>query len=92
MTYESSGRAGGRSAGKLTVVAVLVIIAILAIVAGAMYFAEPAKSLPGVLGAITSGSRATEHRDLRGWISIAVAVVFLVAAWFTGRTGRTAQR
>jgi amino acid permease len=91
MTYESSTGAG-RSTGKTAAVAVLVIIAILAIVAGALYFAEPAKSLPSVMGAITSGSRADTHRTLRGWISIVVAVVLLVAAWFTARMKGSAQR
>jgi amino acid permease len=92
MTYESSTGAS-RSTGKTVAVAVLVIIAILAIVAGAMYLAEPAKSLPSVLGTITSpASRANEHRSLRGWIAIVIAVVLLVAAWFTARMGRTAKR
>jgi amino acid permease len=92
MTYESSSRAG-RSAGKTTAVAILAVIAILAIVAGAIYFAEPAKSLPSVLGTITSpASRANAHRSTRGWVAIAVGVVLLVAAWFTARMGRTAQR
>jgi amino acid permease len=91
MTYESSTGAG-RSTGKTAAVAILVIIAILAIVAGALYFAEPAKSLPSVMGAITSGSRANTHRTLRGIVSLVVAVVLLVAAWFTARSGRTAQK
>ena len=91
MTYESS-TGTGRSTGKTAAVAILVVIAVLALVAGAIYFAEPAKSLPSVMGAITTGSRATEHRDLRGWVSIVVAVVLLVAAWFTARMKGSAQR
>jgi len=91
MTYESSTGAG-RSTGKTAAVAILVIIAILAIVAGAIYFAEPAKSLPSVLGTITSpASRANEHRTLRGIISLVVAAVLLVAAWFTARMGRSSR-
>jgi amino acid permease len=91
MTYESS-TGTGRSTGKTAAVAILVVVAVLAIVAGAIYFAEPAKSLPSVMGAITTGSRASEHRDLRGWISIVIAVVLLVAAWFTARMKGSAQR
>jgi amino acid permease len=91
MTYESS-TGTGRSTGKTAAVAILVVIAVLALVAGVIYFAEPAKSLPSVMGAITTGSRATEHRDLRGWVSIVVAVVLLVAAWFTARMKGSAQR
>ena len=92
MTYESSTGAG-RSTGKTAAVAILVVIAVLAIVAGAIYFAEPAKSLPSVMGAITSpASRANEHRSLRGWISIVIAVVLLVAAWFTARMKGSGQQ
>ncbi len=42
----SESAAGGRSSGRMIAVVVLVIIAVLAIIAGIMYFAEPAKSLP----------------------------------------------
>jgi len=91
MTYESS-TGTGRSTGKTAAVAVLVVIAVLALVAGVIYLAEPAKSLPSVMGAITTGSRATEHRDLRGWVSIVIAVVLLVAAWFTARMKGSARR
>jgi amino acid permease len=92
MTYESS-TGTGRSTGRTAAVAILVIIALLAIVAGALYLAEPAKSLPSVMGAITSpASRANAHRDLRGWISIVIAVVLLVAAWFVARMKGSAQQ
>jgi hypothetical protein len=88
MTYASEAR--GWSPGRVIGVVVLVIIAILAIIAGIMYLTEPAKSLPSVLGTITHpASRANAHRDLRGGISLAVAVICLAAAWFTIRAGKT---
>jgi hypothetical protein len=70
-------------------VAVLSVIAVLAIIACVIYLAEPARSLPGVLGTITHpASRADAHRALRGWVSLAVGVVFLVAAGLASRLGR----
>ncbi|HUZ39692.1 MAG TPA: hypothetical protein VMV17_25500 [Streptosporangiaceae bacterium] len=87
----SSQRApGGRSTGSTIVVVVLVIIGILAIVAGILYFVEPAKSLPSILGTITHpASRAAAHRSLRGAVALVVGVVCLGAAWFVGRRGRS---
>jgi uncharacterized membrane protein HdeD (DUF308 family) len=74
-------------------VAVLVIIAVLAVIAGLMYLAEPAKSLPAILGTITHpASRANAHRNLRGWTALVVGVICLVAAWFASRTGKSSRR
>jgi hypothetical protein len=84
VTHASQVRS--RSTGRLTAVIILVIIAILAIIAGILYLTEPAKSLPSVLGTITQPAlRADEHRTLRGWISLVIAVILLGAAWFTAR-------
>lgn len=89
----SAGAAGSRrSAGKTVVVVILLIIAVLAIIAGIMYLAEPAKSLPSVLGTITSPpARANNPRPLRGAGSFIIAVVALILAWFLGRS-RPASR
>jgi drug/metabolite transporter (DMT)-like permease len=85
----STHAAGGRSSGKGIIVAVLVIIAILAIIAAIMYFTEPAKSLPSVLGTITHPpGRANAHRPLRGAAAAVVGVVCLVAAGLVGRRTR----
>lgn len=84
MTHRSGTR--GRSSGQTIAVAVLLIIAVLAIVAGIIYLTEPAKSLPSILGTITTpASRANAHRTTRGWTAIAVGVICLVAAWFVRR-------
>jgi hypothetical protein len=81
--------AGGRSTGRMIAVVVLVIIAVVAIVATIMYFTEPAKSLPSILGTITSpAGRASAHRTTRGAITLAVGVVCLVAAGVAGWMGR----
>ena len=84
MTHRSGTR--GRSSGQTIAVAVLLIIAVLAIVAGIIYLTEPAKSLPSILGTITHpASRASAHRTFRGWTALAAGVICLVAAWFVRR-------
>lgn len=89
----SASYAQGRSAGKLTAVVVLGIIGVVAIVAAILYFTEPAKSLPSVLGAISSpASRAAAHRSTRGIVSLVVGVVFLAAAALTSRLGRSSAQ
>jgi hypothetical protein len=58
-----------------------------------LYFTEPAKSLPGFLGAITSpASRATAHRSTRGIVALVVGVVCLAAAGLTSRIGRSSAK
>ena len=89
----SASYAQGRSAGKLTVVVILGIIAVLAIIAAILYFTEPAKSLPSFLGAVTSpASRAAAHRSTRGIVSLVIGVVFLAAAGLTSRLGRSSAQ
>ncbi len=84
----TAGAAGTRSTGKVIIAVILVIIAVLAIIAAVMYFVEPAKSLPSILGTITSPpSRANASRPLRGTGALVVAVVCLAAAWLVNRGG-----
>jgi hypothetical protein len=88
-----ASHAGGWSPGRVTTVAVLTVIAVLAVIAAIMYLTEPARSLPGVLGAITHpASRADGHRATRGWVALAVGVIFLAAAGFAIRRGRSSPR
>jgi len=90
----SSTSASGRSSGKTITAIVLVIIAVLAIVAGIIYFIEPAHSLPSILGTIThppaSLTRANSTRSLRGAGCMVVAVICLVAAFFVNRSNKPA--
>lgn len=91
MTQASQARASSVTTTTVAIV-VLAIIALLAIIAGIMYFAEPAKSLPSILGSISHpASRAAAHRSTRGIVALVVGVVCLIAAWFVNRT-RTASR
>ena len=81
--------AGGRSSGNAIIIAILVTVALLAIIAGIIYFAEPAKSLPSILGTITHPpGRANANRPVRGSAALAVGVVCLLAAWLVGRRSR----
>jgi hypothetical protein len=82
--------ARGWSPGKVTAVAVLAIIGVLAIIAGIVYLTEPARSLPAILGTITHpASRANAHRATRGWASLAVGVVLVAAAAYASRPSRS---
>lgn len=83
-------QARSASPGRTVAMAVLLIIGVLAVVAGILYFAEPAKSLPGVLGTITHpAARADAHRSTRGWVALVVGIVCLAASWPVGRMGRS---
>ncbi len=90
----SSVSASGRSPAKTIITVGLVVIAVLAIEAGIIYFIEPAHSLPSFLGKIThppaSLTRANATRSLRGAGAIVVAVVCLVAAFFVNRSNKGA--
>ena len=76
----------GRSPGRIVAAVVLVVVGILCIIAAILYFSEPAKSLPSVLGAIKFNghnlSRSSSHRSVRGITTLVVGVVCLAAAWF----------
>jgi amino acid permease len=79
----AGGSAAGRPAGRIAAAAVLAVIAILCIIAGVIYFSEPAKSLPSILGTITHPvSRANSHRSIRGVTALVVGVILLAGAWF----------
>jgi amino acid permease len=75
----SVGTSDGNSSGRTIAVVILAIVAILFIVAGFIYIAEPAKSLPSIMGQI-KGSNG--HHALRAAGSFVVGVVFAVGAWF----------
>jgi hypothetical protein len=68
---------------------ILAIIAVVALVATIMYFTEPAKSLPSILGTITHpAARASAHRTTRGIVTLVVAVICLAGAGVAGMMGR----
>ncbi|HET9081501.1 MAG TPA: DUF4345 family protein [Trebonia sp.] len=82
----------GSSSGKVALI-ILAVIGIVAIIVGALYMAEPAKSLPSILGTITSpASRADAHRSLRGAVSLGFGVVCLVAAGIVAWRGKASSK
>ena len=85
----SVSESGGRSSGKTIIAVVLGVVALELIILGVMFFIEPAKNL--IIGSITTGKRATEHRPLWGAGSLVVAVICLAAAWFTAKGGKSSS-
>jgi amino acid permease len=75
----SPSTGSGSSSGRTVIAVICAIVAVVAIVAGVIYLAEPAKSLPSILGTIHGSSG---HRPLRAAAALIVGVVFAVGAWF----------
>jgi uncharacterized membrane protein HdeD (DUF308 family) len=63
--------------------AAAVVVGIVLIVVGVIYFAEPAKSLPSFFPGHQAGS--THHHVKHGIAAVCVGLAALVLAWF--RTG-----
>lgn len=75
----SPSTGSGGSSGRTASAVVLAIIAIVFIVAGIIYLAVPAGSLPSFMGHV---AHSTGHHPLRAAGSLIVGVVFAVGAWF----------
>ncbi len=69
-----------RSSGRTILAVILGIIALLFIVVGIIYLAEPAKSLPSFIPGHIAGS--TGHHPLNATGSLVVGIVFAIGAWF----------
>jgi amino acid permease len=76
----STSGSSQRSAGRTILAVLFGIIAVLFFVAGIIYLAEPANSLPSFIPGHIPGS--TGHHPLRVTGCFVVAVVFAVGAWF----------
>lgn len=67
---------------------VLVVIGVLAVIAGIIYLVEPVNALPAFFpGHVAHG---TGHHHIRGYVAIAVGVILLIAAAVAGRSRRRA--
>jgi protein-S-isoprenylcysteine O-methyltransferase Ste14 len=75
----SAGESAGRPPGRMIGAIVAGIVALLFVVAGFIYIAEPAKSLPSIMGH-DAGSNG--HHPLRAAGCLIVGVVLAVGAWF----------
>ena len=69
----------GSSSGRTVAAVILGVIAVLFIVAGIVYIAVPAESLPGFMGHV---AHSTGHHPLRAAGCLIVGVVFAIGAWF----------
>jgi hypothetical protein len=64
-----------------------VILGVLLLVVAALYFAEPAKSLPSFFPGHSAGS--THHHAKHGIAALVVALACFVFAWFQTGPART---
>jgi hypothetical protein len=74
----STSDAGSTSSGRKVAAIILGVLAVLFIIAGIIYLAEPAKSLPSFMGH-KAGSDG--HHALRMAGSFIVGIVFAAGAW-----------
>ena len=71
------------SASRRTLVGVLVIIGVLAVIAGILYLAGAANSLHFMTGRVHKGSH-----DIRAAVSLVVGIACLAGAWFAAKSAR----
>ena len=62
---------------RLALAGILLILGILALIAGILYFTDEAKSLPSILGQLHG---YTGHRSKRGIAAVVIAAVLLAGA------------
>ena len=74
-----SSPTGSGSSSRIGIAIAAAIVAIVFIVAGLIYVAVPASSLPGFMGHVAG---STGHHPLRAAGCLIVGVVFAVLAWF----------
>ena len=67
---------------------VLIVLGILAVVAGVIYLKDPIHSLPSFFPG--HAAHGNGHHHIRGYISIAVGIVLLILAAVVGRSRRRA--
>ena len=70
---------GSGSSGRMATAVIAGVIALVFIVVGIIYIAEPASSLPSFMGHVAGSSG---HHPLRAAGCLIVGVVFAVGAWF----------
>lgn len=81
---------GPRTSGRKPAVLILWILAVLFLLLAIVYLAVPAKDLPGFIGYIKNGG--TGHHDHRMAIAFVIAIACGAAAWFVGRSGKSASK
>ena len=72
------------------VMVLLIVLGVLAIVVGIVYFAEPARALPGFFPGHLA--RVAARHTRRGLAAIVIGLVLLLASVITERLGRRRSR
>ena len=75
----ASGVPAGRPGARMIAAAALAVLAVLLIILGVIYLAEPSQSLPSFMPGHVPGS--TRHHMLRTAGSFVLALMFLAGAW-----------
>ena len=69
----------GRPAGRVVAAVILTVLAVVLIIIGAVYLAEPSRSLPSFMPGHLAGS--TRHHPLRTAGCFVLGLMFLAGAW-----------
>jgi len=74
----------GRPAARVVTAVILAVIALVLVVVGIIYFAEPSKSLPSMLPGHLAATAADSGKNhpLRGAGCVVLGLIFFGAAWF----------
>jgi len=78
------------TAASRFLVIILVVLGVLAIAAGIIYYAEPAKSLPAFFPG--HAAQLKGRHTTRGLVGIIAGAVLLIIAVITARAGRRSSR
>ena len=77
---------GGRRSGLVALGVILIVIGIIAAIAGIMYLTMTEANIPAFLpGHVTTGKDATAHHVLRGIGGLVVAVILFIGGGLTFR-------
>jgi len=80
----SVSASSGRPAARVVTAVILAVIAILLVILGVLYLAEPSRSLPSMIPGHLAATAADSGKNhvLRGAGCLVLGVIFFVAAWF----------
>jgi hypothetical protein len=80
----SISSSSGRPAARVVTAVILALIAIVLVILGVLYLAEPSKSLPSMIPGHLAATAADSGKNhpLRGAGCLVLGVIFFAAAWF----------
>ncbi len=74
--------------GRTFLGVIILLVALLAIAAGVMYFTMSAHNLPSFMPGHVASATATGHRTKRGWAGVGAGVILLIISIAVLATGR----